>query len=383
MPRARKPARLYLHPKERVWLIRDGAFTGRTGCSEGDVGGAEKKLAEYVADKFQPVARESRLAVLTVPEVLTAYGRERAPHLNAPDRAGYAIAALLQWWGDKTLTDIRGATCRAYASFRAVTVKPATIRRELAVLAAAITHWHKEHGPLDSVPIVTRPEKPEGKPDWLNRSHAAALLAGALGWHRFQWSDIRTRKITTAWKRDRAASKPHLARFILLGLYTGTRPGAITALQWMPNTTGGWVDFERGIIFRRGQGVKETTKRQRPARLGRRILAHLRRWKRIDDDIRDRVAADAGQPVATHLHIVSWGGRRVFDIRKGWRVALESVGLKRAYTPHVLRHTRATWMMQDGVSLEEAASSLSMSIKTLEDVYWHHHPDFQKRAAEV
>lgn len=40
-------------------------------------------------------------------------------------------------------------------------------------------------------------------------------------------------------------------------------------------------------------------------------------------------------------------------------------------------------MMQQGVDLWEAAGALGMSVKILEDTYGHHHPDFQKRAAEV
>jgi integrase len=45
-------------------------------------------------------------------------------------------------------------------------------------------------------------------------------------------------------------------------------------------------------------------------------------------------------------------------------------------SPHTLRHTAATWLMQIGVSTWEAAGFLGMSEKTLRDVYGHHHPDY-------
>ncbi len=40
------------------------------------------------------------------------------------------------------------------------------------------------------------------------------------------------------------------------------------------------------------------------------------------------------------------------------------------------------WLMQAGVDKYEAAGSLGMTVEMLEAVYGHHHPDFQKDAAE-
>ena len=39
-------------------------------------------------------------------------------------------------------------------------------------------------------------------------------------------------------------------------------------------------------------------------------------------------------------------------------------------------------MMQDGVDMWEAAGFLGMTVETLQRVYGHHHPDWQKDAAE-
>ena len=58
--------------------------------------------------------------------------------------------------------------------------------------------------------------------------------------------------------QDRAR---HLCRFILTALYTGTRSSAILGLRFMPRTTGGWVNTERGIMHpprRRNGGDEET-----------------------------------------------------------------------------------------------------------------------------
>lgn len=388
---------------ETTWVIRDGKIKRRTGCGEGDRGRAEERLAEYLSQKFQPAVRESDLARITVAEVLTAYGREHAPETKGKtmQTIGYNIAALLPFWGARTLADVRGQTCRQYVesrrrkvverpdgSIRVVIISDATIRRELSVLSAAIGHWNKEHGPLNAVPEVTMPEKPAGKDRWLTRSEAALLVAGALGFYREFWSDLRTRKAHWRWRRYRPVINRHAARFILLGLASGTRPGALLALQWMPNTIGGWVDLDSGVMHRRGLEETETRKRRPPARLGRRILAHLRRWKRLDDAAREAVAAqrppeEAHKPVFAYLHVVSWNGMPIEKIRRSFETAVEFAWLDDKVTPHILRHTRATWVMQAGVDLWEASGHLGMSPKTLTDVYGHHHPDWQTEAAEV
>jgi integrase len=50
---------------------------------------------------------------------------------------------------------------------------------------------------------------------------------------------------------------------------------------------------------------------------------------------------------------------------------------------HSLRHTAATWLMQAGVDMWEAAGWLGMTVEQLEANYGHHHPDFQEAAAEA
>src|SRR4029434_3546284 len=52
-------------------------------------------------------------------------------------------------------------------------------------------------------------------------------------------------------------------------------------------------------------------------------------------------------------------------------------------TPHTLRHTAATWLMQRGAPMWEAAGFLGMSEKTLRDTYGHHHPAHLRGAADA
>lgn len=389
MPRPAKPARLWLHQTERVWIILDRGKQHRTGCDEADREGAENALTAYLASKFQPRKREGDPSRLSVAEVLIAYGREHAPTVKAPATIGYCISALGTYWGDKTLDDVRKDNCREYAAHRAATVvrgSPVgmgTIRRELGTLQAAINYWHETHGPLASIPVVTLPQAPPSRTRWLTRTEAAMLLAGALGFYREAWCDVRSRRQHVRWRRDRGRINRHLARFIVLGLATGTRRGALLELQWMPNTVGGWIDVERGVMHRRAEGQVETKKRRPPARLGKRVCAHLRRWKRLDDRARAAARNLFVNDAPAYLHIVAYRGDPVQGLRTAWANAVEHAYLDDEVTPHVLRHTRATWAMQRGIDVWEVAGYLGMSVRVLEDTYGHHHPDFQKRMAEM
>ena len=82
----------------------------------------------------------------------------------------------------------------------------------------------------------------------------------------------------------------------------------------------------------------------------------------------------------TSAYVVEHGGARVGSIKVGFRNAAIRAGLV-GVTPHVLRHTAATWMAQKGVRLELIAGYLGNSAATVERTYSHHHPDHMKEAS--
>jgi integrase len=120
----------------------------------------------------------------------------------------------------------------------------------------------------------------------------------------------------------------------LIGLYTGTRAGAILSASIKPSPGRSFVDLERGIFYRLAEGATQTKKRQPPVPIPPRLLAHLRRWK-AKGIIRDPV--------------VEWNGQPIRSVRTGFTRAVELAGLDDSVTPHTLRHTAATWLMQAGV----------------------------------
>lgn len=277
---------------------------------------------------------------MTVAEVLDLYATERAPLVRDPARIGDCIRALVPILGPLPLSAVTGGTCRRYAEAR--DRAPGTIRKELGTLRAAIRHCHTE-GYITGAPGVRLPAKPAPRDRWLTRDEAAKLLRAV-------------------WRNPRAK---HLARYIVVALYTGTRTDAILRLGYMPSTAGGWVDTEKGVLYRRAAGTTETKKRTPPVPIPQRLLAHLRRWER-----------------SGARYVVHFNGQRVASLKTAWRTALAEAGIDHC-TKHDLRHTAITWAMQKGADRWHAAGFFGLTVDMLESTYGHHHPDHMQSAVEA
>ncbi len=139
MPQRSKGPRLYLHPRSRDWIIRDGSVFTRTGFNERDLAKAEKRLAEYIASKYETRASAAPLIL----NMLALYGKEVAPCRKTARNVAYNITNLTKWWGDKRASDISVRTCRAYAETKTAPAAAA----DLKILRAATKHWHtSEYG---------------------------------------------------------------------------------------------------------------------------------------------------------------------------------------------------------------------------------------------
>ncbi|MFU1479071.1 site-specific integrase [Roseovarius sp. C7] len=325
-----------------------------TGCADRSTGTADRReaeraLAAYIASK-DTVTGSRRADQITITEILDIYGREHAAATAAPERIGYAIDALLAFWGSLTVADVKGETCRRYAKSRVRRFKDGstqpigdgTVRRELGALQAAINYCHKE-GYLLTPATVTLPTKPPSRDRWLTRDEAAALI----------------------WAAYRNPKGKHLARFILIALYTGTRKEAILGLGFNPSLTSGWIDAERGVIYRRGTGERATSKRRKPVHLTRRMLAHCRRWQQMGAN-----------------WAVEVDGQRVGSVKKAFATARDQAGLTDV-TPHTLKHTAITWAIQRGLTVEDAADYFDTSAETIRKTYYHHSPHYQDRALDI
>jgi integrase len=406
MPRPSKGPRLYLRKRRYdsktgkqipdVYVIRDGPHESSTGAGADRLGEAERALSAYLADKHTP--REIRAttdrrprdpAEVFVANVLAYYTEDRAPSLaSAQASIKTSFKHLLAWWGDKTCADVIRSTCKAYVAHRTSQRKAAyknpeeapfvsdqTARRELEDLSAAIGHWNGEY-PFTTLPNVWLPPKQQGSRDAMSRAQAARLLKAAMGWKL----DAKT----GAWTRNRTslANRMHLRRFILIGLYTGPRQTVMRKLLWAESASQAWVDLEAGVIYRRGKQEREhATKRRTVVKIPPRLLAHMRRWQRLDAarEAKARMSdPDYRLNVVLHFGGQPLGGK----IRTAFEGSVRDAGLSPEITPHWMRHTAATWLMLSGVELYKAAAYLGMTVAVLEKHYGHHQPDFQGDASK-
>jgi len=367
MPRQSQGARLYLRKRrgrDPVWVILDGKIEVGTGCRADDSRGAEKVLADYITKKHKPDWRNSHPTEVGVADVLAFYGTEKAPTLVHPELVGYHLTPLLKHFGTSTCWQVDGDSCRSYAKRRLAgelgrPVKSATARRELVTLSAALNFAYSERKLSQPVP-VTLPAGGEARTKWLTRSEAGALIAGALGITPTAYA-IKSRK-PVKWGRLFQPSY-HVARFILIGLYTGTRHEANLNMRWGLNSKGGWFDLERGVMYRRGEGEADSNKRRVPAPIPDRLLPHLKRWRRM-----------------TVVGPVEYAGRLIAKERKGWHRARELAGLGEDVTPHVLKHTCITWLLQNEVPIRQVAGFVGTTEKVIETTYGHHSPDYLNQA---
>jgi integrase len=341
----KKPARLYLRTRKgrptKYVILDDGR---EYDCGTGNEREAQGYLAQYLATRFVANTGQRDPAKISVAEIMTLYMQEVAPRTAAPALIGYHAAHLLAYFGKKTIADFNGVLCRGYADARTKTVQPATARREMQTLQAAINYWHKE-SPLAAVPVITMPAKGIRRQRYLTRNEVARLL----------------------WAARRLGHK-HIARFILIGVYTGTRHDAILKLKWHSWANGGHIDVSGSKLFRKGFLEIETNKKRPTSRIPDRLMAHVRRWERSD-------LARGPQSA-----IIRWRGQPIAKERRAWALTVAAANLGNDVTPHVLRHTCATWALQSGMELWDIAGLTGMSIKTLESTYGHQDANFQLAA---
>jgi integrase len=182
---------------------------------------------------------------------------------------------------------------------------------------------------IDTAPYVERPSAPQPRERWLTHDEADRLIA--------------------------SAGAPHIRVFIALALYTAARAGAVVQLTWDR------VDLASGTInLGEGRGKKR------------------RATVPIVDDLR-AVLAPAAE-AATSPFVIEYGGRPVASIKTGFRAAVRRAALT-GVTPHVLRHTAATWLVQRNVPIGMIAAWLGNSEEMIRSVYGHHSPEWLKQAA--
>lgn len=368
MPRRAKGPRLWLRPARRdaagnlthaaSWFVLDGTSQVGTGLGAG-ASEAEKSeaLRTYLTERHTAgVSTGSRdPSQVLIDDVLAKYVRDKvAPKGEAVGvyETTLRIRALRAFWGGRRLSAVNGDTCREYAATRTL----GAARRELEDFRSAINH-HRREGLHDRIVSVVVPAAGDSRERYLTRDEAATLI-------RTAW---RYREKQNARATDRATRK-HTARFMVVARYMGSRAAVICEASIEPKRPEGraWVDLRTGMFYGLPAGRRQTKKKRQLVRVPLPLLAHLRRWRK------------RGQH-----YVVEWNGEPVQRVTKAHNAAVKAAGLGPDVTPHIWRHTVATWLMQSGGEPFKIAGHLAMSLETLLRVYGHHHPDHSAEVHEI
>lgn len=364
MPRQSKGIRLWLRPARQrasgsdpaIWVIRDAGHQLSTGLGIGARREAEAALADYIAGKYAPARRERDIIVIPIADVINVYLADVAPNQARPEKAAERCGRLLQFFGERTLDAVTGATCRAYAEWRG---SSGGARRDLQDLAAAIGH-HAREGLHRGVVRVALPAKGQARQRWLTRDEVARLL----------WACWRNREVQEGKPTDKRPLR-HLARLLLIGIYTGSRPGAILNASWRQGPGLSWVDTVNGVFHRHADGVAATAKRQPTVKLAPGLLAHLRRWERLD--------ATQARPLS---YVVSYHGAKVASVKTALHTACKLAGVE-PVTAYTLRHTAASWLVARGLPTRKVADFIGTGEQMILSHYGHLAPDYQDEAARA
>jgi integrase len=363
-----QPPRLKLRPARKgrnaTWVIKDREREISTGARESEREKAEVAFAEYLIKNRQPFFGDGHPNQILIGDCLAIYCEKHGPTIARPSGLALEVERLAEFLGDRFVSELTPELSNSYVAWRCAqrdrrakaqgrSIKTATARRELVTLSAAL-NWCWRNKRLDRPVVVTLPKVIERRERYLKRDEIAALLWAALGFNRDG-------------TRNRFRINRHLARFVLIGLYTGTRHDAMLRLQWMANTTGGWFDLAAGVLYRRPQDAIETNKRRTPSPIPPRLMPHLQRWRRLSTRY---VIEYDGRPIASQL-------------RRAWAGARAMAGLGPDVTPHVLKHTCATLMLQNKVSTWDVAGVLGTSEAVIRKTYGHHSIEHLRTAVDV
>lgn len=386
MARRREPPRLQLEGERQnkngsteaaKWVIKYfDEEEGRTrkfstGFRADEAGEAEKYFSKWLAEHMsdEPIQKNRSADEVPVADVIAHFIDERLPPkpesdhkpFSRPEEVTKYMEDLLAWWGDKTVDEVDKTNCRKFVE----SCKSATAgRNRLEYLRSALNLAHKD-GILRGSVIVHLPGKPDARSEFLERDEVAKLL-----WHAYKTRRAYTHNEKKSAATGLAGTKVmtdyypwrHVCRYILIGLYTGTRKDRIVEASFVREKRKPWIDLQRGEYHRAAPGeVVPKNKRAPTIRIPKRLLSHMRRWYKN------------GSRYPIELH-----GKKVIDTR-AFATVVKAVFGDRNVVGHTLRHTCATWLMrQPELSLHDISGYLGMSLEVLERVYGHHRTHHQR-----
>ena len=286
----------YKRPNSPYWWIQ---YYDATGQQVRQTSGTTDKAEATALER--KLKSESHSAKKRVNGVNTAFDAVLAEYLSQPGRlnprnrsTARHLAAEFQ---GKSVLDISTKLILQYIEKRKLEVAEGTINKELVMFSAAINEYNRRHGSEIHNPVHgTKLQEPEGRLRWLEKKEMEHLLEFA---------------------------SPEVKDFMIVGFHTGMRAREMMELEWSR------VDLTRKTALLDSNHTKTRKRRAIPLHEGV-IEAMLRCKERYED---------SG---------MVFGGVKSF--RKGFEAACRRAGVK-DFSIHDMRHTFASWLAIQGVSL--------------------------------
>lgn len=276
----------------------------------------------------------------TVGEIWEAYKADREKDGKLIVNFDNDWKALRSRFESLDVEAVNADVCRDYARERHGQKKsPSTIWTELTRLRSCL-NWAAKRSVIKSRPYVWVPTKPDGRQRVMTEAEVLRLLD--------------------------ACKMPHVRLFVILAITTGGRSGAICGLKWDR------VDFDAGTIdLRSAEIMNPLTKRSQKGRAIVPMAAEA------------RAALQDAKSGALTENVIEWDGEPVKKVRKAFMAAVASAKLV-GVTPHVLRHTAATWMEEGGIDTARISRLLGhRDRRTTERIYAKPRPAHLQGATDV
>ncbi|MDO5648834.1 site-specific integrase [Paracoccus sp. (in: a-proteobacteria)] len=270
---------------------------------------------------------------LTVNQALDAYEAARRLTVAEPGNIKYITRAARRILGDVLARDVTQAVIDQFVSRRqAEGAGLQTARRDLTAVMSALRMANRR-GEIPAPRYIVLPPRGTARQRFLTPDETQRLI--------------------------QSAADPRLRLYIQLGLATAARRGALCDLTWDR------VDLDRGIIDFRAPHPRAAQRKGRAVvPISAKIIAVLA----------DHRAATQGDLVI---------GLRGPAVQYHFKRAVARAGLGPEVTPHVLRHTAASFMVKS-VPLIIASRMLGHSnTKITESVYVHVTADDLRPAADA
>lgn len=357
-----------------TWFINHGGKQTATGCSfstaeESKVAKQEAllRLHEYNVARYAKVEIKDGLLAseVKIGDLILYYLQEQEGDIATMTKARRKehidqIGRLSEFWGDKLVSEIKRKASKEYQKDR----KQSVVRNELILLRAIVNFCAKEGKvkKYDDELNYAIPEPQGSRLHYFTLEEVVALYKGAM----------RKRHTFNGKPTHRVAD--HIGKFILVAALTGTRAERIQAASYVKEPGRPWIDLDNGIFYRAAIGeLVPHNKRADPIAIPERLLRLMRRWHK-----------GCGKVKPT-TYLVEYQGKPV-DCRKGFYTLKNDVlSEERAaeVNRHTLKHTCVTWLLQQGVSVEDVADYVSTTPEIIRKVYKHVIPGEYSKVHQV